>query len=62
MVNRNLDIDASVKVDPAACIFAKHLYQAAADPDSTKNLPKVPTHEEFMKGMKEPQMNTDQHR
>jgi len=46
----NLDLDVSQDLDPAARIFADNLYRAAADPDSTKNLPKIPSHEELLKG------------
>jgi hypothetical protein len=46
----DLDLAASVDVDPAARLFADNLYRAAADPNSTKNLPKVPTHEEMLHG------------
>jgi hypothetical protein len=48
----DLDLDASVDVDPVARIFAENLYRAAADPESTRNLPRVPTHEEMLKGVK----------
>jgi hypothetical protein len=47
-----LDIDASMDVDPAARIFADNLFRAAADPQSTRDLPKVPTHDELLKGSK----------
>src|SRR5439155_13951288 len=46
----DLDIYASIDVDPAARIFADNLFAAAADPDSTRNLPKVPSHPELLKG------------
>ncbi|MEO5803378.1 MAG: glycoside hydrolase family 2 TIM barrel-domain containing protein, partial [Verrucomicrobiota bacterium] len=45
----DLDLEAAVSVDPSAQQFAVNLLRAAADPDSTKNLPKVPTHEELLK-------------
>jgi hypothetical protein len=48
----DLDLDACAEIDPAARLFAENLYQAAADSDSTKNLPKVPSHEELLKGVK----------
>jgi hypothetical protein len=48
----NFDLDASVDIDPAARIFADNLYKAAADPNSTKTLPKVPSHQELLKGKK----------
>jgi len=48
----DLDIEASSDVDPAARIFADNLYKAAADPDSTKDLKPVPSHEELLKGVK----------
>jgi hypothetical protein len=47
----DLDIEASLSVDPAAQKFAKNLLGAAADPNSTLNLPKVPTHQELLKGV-----------
>jgi hypothetical protein len=46
----DLDIDASMDVDPAARMFADNLFRAAADPESTRNLPKVPTHEQLLRG------------
>ena len=48
----DLDIEESVSVDPAARIFAVNLLRAAADQNSTKNLPVVPTHEELLAGKK----------
>ncbi|HEX8523909.1 MAG TPA: glycoside hydrolase family 2 TIM barrel-domain containing protein [Tepidisphaeraceae bacterium] len=48
----DLGIDASASVDPAARLFADNLYTAAADPDSTKTLQPVPSHEELLRGMK----------
>ncbi len=45
----DLDLEASVSVDPVAQQFAVNLLRAAADPDSTKQLPKVPSHEELLK-------------
>jgi hypothetical protein len=39
-----------VNVDPAAALFARNLMQAAADPHSTDHLPRMPTHEEMLKG------------
>ncbi|MGI8965408.1 MAG: hypothetical protein ACR2H1_04885, partial [Limisphaerales bacterium] len=44
----DLDIEASVSVDPSAQQFALNLFRAAADPNSTTKLPKVPTHEELL--------------
>lgn len=46
----DLDLEESVAVDPAAHIFAENLLNAAIDPDSTKNLIKMPTHEEMLAG------------
>lgn len=46
----DLDLEASVNVDPAAALFARNLLKAAADPHSTENLPRMPTHEEMLKG------------
>jgi hypothetical protein len=48
----DFDLAASAEVEPIARIFADNLYRAAADPESTKNLPIVPPHEELLKGMK----------
>jgi hypothetical protein len=48
----DLDIDACATVDPAARLMADNLYRAAADPNSTKNLPTVPTHEQMLKGIR----------
>jgi hypothetical protein len=46
----NLAIFDSMEIDPAARLFADNLFAAAADPESTRTLPKVPTHEELLKG------------
>jgi hypothetical protein len=48
----DLGVAESIEVDPVARIFADNLYRAAADPESTKALPKVPTHEELLAGKK----------
>ena len=48
----NLDLDASIDVDPIARIFADNLYRAAADPESTKTLPAAVPHAELLKGVK----------
>jgi hypothetical protein len=48
----DLGLADSIDVDPVARIFADSLYRAAADPESTKNLPKVPSHEELLRGAK----------
>jgi hypothetical protein len=37
-------------IDPAARILADNLHRAAADAESTRNLPKIPTHEELLNG------------
>lgn len=47
----DLDFAASADLDPAARIVADNIYRAAADPDSTKNLQPVPSHEVLLKGM-----------
>jgi hypothetical protein len=46
----DLDLEESVSVDPAARIFATNLLNAAADANSTKNLLRMPTHEELLAG------------
>ncbi|MFN2453337.1 MAG: glycoside hydrolase family 2 protein [Pyrinomonadaceae bacterium] len=46
----DLDLEESVSIDPAARIFARNLLQAAADATSTRNLIKLPTHEESLAG------------
>jgi hypothetical protein len=46
----DFDFAASAGVDPVARIMQENVYRAAADPESTKNLPKVPTHDELLKG------------
>ena len=48
----DFDLEESIAVDPAARIFAENLLKAAADPNSTKNLVKMPTHEEMLAGKK----------
>lgn len=45
----DLDLEASVSVDPLAQQFAVNLLRAAADPNSTAKLPKLPSHEELSK-------------
>jgi hypothetical protein len=45
----DLDLEASVSVDPLAQQFAMNLLRAAADPASTANLPHLPSHEELSK-------------
>ncbi len=45
----NLDVDACAARDPAARLFAENLYRAAADPESTRDVHKIPTHEELIK-------------
>jgi hypothetical protein len=50
----NLDIEASQSIDPAARIFTDNLYRAAADPQSTNSLPKIPTHEQLLEGATPP--------
>jgi hypothetical protein len=48
----DLDLEASVNVDPAAQRFAANLLRAASDPNSTLKLPAVPSHEELLKARK----------
>ncbi len=45
----DLDLEASVSVDPLAQQFAMNLLRAAADPHSTDKLPHLPSHEELSK-------------
>jgi hypothetical protein len=45
----DLDLEQSVSVDPAARLFTGNLLRAAADPNSTARLPKIPSHEELLK-------------
>jgi hypothetical protein len=45
----DLDLEASISVDPLAQLFARNLLRAAADPHSTEKLPRVPSHEELSK-------------
>ncbi len=46
----DLDLDQCARVDPAAELFEENLYRAASDPDSTSALPRIPSHEELMRG------------
>jgi hypothetical protein len=48
----DLDLEQSIGIDPAARLFAENLLLAAADPASTKHLPKVPSHEELLQTSK----------
>jgi hypothetical protein len=48
----DFDFAASAGVDPVARIMQENVYRAAADPESTKTLPTVPSHEEHLKGVK----------
>lgn len=48
----DVDFDASVGVDPVAQMFKDNLIQAAMDPNSTKDLKPVPSHEELLKNTK----------
>ncbi|MBA2302598.1 MAG: hypothetical protein H0W08_08185, partial [Acidobacteria bacterium] len=50
----DLDLEASVAVDPAARLFALNLLRAAADPSSTTTLPVVPSHQESLAGRRKP--------
>jgi hypothetical protein len=53
----NLDLEASVEVDPAARLFAGNLLAAAADPESTRSLSDVPTHDEMLQGIRAAERN-----
>jgi hypothetical protein len=55
----DLDVQDSAKVDPAAALFARNLMDAASDPESTKDLKPVPTHEQFLKGAEREKMTLD---
>jgi hypothetical protein len=55
----DLDLDGSVGIDPAADLFFRNLMAAAADPESTKNLKPVPSHEQFLKGADREKMTLD---
>jgi hypothetical protein len=46
----DLDLEESVRVDPAARVLAINIFRAAADPSSTNHLPVVPPHEESLAG------------
>jgi hypothetical protein len=46
----DLDLENSVGVDPAADLFARNLLRAAANPESTRNLKPVPSHEAMLRG------------
>ncbi|MEP6913564.1 MAG: glycoside hydrolase family 2 TIM barrel-domain containing protein [bacterium] len=46
----DLDLEESVRVDPAAHLVAINILRAAADPSSTNKLPVVPTHEASLAG------------
>ncbi|MCU1288575.1 MAG: lacZ 5 [Acidobacteria bacterium] len=48
----DFDLEESIAADPAARIFAENLLAAAADPDSTRVLVKMPAHEEMLTGKK----------
>jgi len=50
----DLDLEECAGVDPAAKLFAVNLFRAAADPASTSSLPRVPSHEELLKGRTPP--------
>lgn len=55
----DLDVQDSGGVDPAADLFIRNLADAAADPESTKNLKPVPSHQEFLKGIDREKMTLD---
>jgi hypothetical protein len=46
----DLDLQECSKVDPAAALFEANLYRAAADPGSTRSLPRIPSHANLMRG------------
>jgi hypothetical protein len=46
----DLDLEESVRVDPAARLLAINMLRAAVDGSSTKHLPVVPSHEESLAG------------
>lgn len=48
----DFDLEESIAIDPAARMFAENLLNAASDADSTRNLIKMPTHEEMLAGKK----------
>lgn len=48
----DLDLEESAATDPAARMFIDNLLNAAADASSTRNLVKMPTHEEMLDGKK----------
>jgi hypothetical protein len=48
----DLDFAASAEIDPIARLVQDNLFAAAADPESTKTLPNIPSHEELLKGVK----------
>jgi len=48
----DLDLKQSIGIDPAATLCAENLLLASADPASTKQLPKVPSHEELLQTSK----------
>ena len=50
----DFDLEESVGIDPAARNFAENLLSAASDPNSTKNLIVMPTHEEMLAGKRPP--------
>jgi predicted TIM-barrel fold metal-dependent hydrolase len=53
----DLDFEETLPVDPIARQFAGNLFRAAADPESTSQLPKLLTHEELLarnKNLKRP--------
>jgi hypothetical protein len=45
-----LDLETCVGADPVADIVAANILRAAADPDSTKHLKPMPSHEQMLKG------------
>jgi hypothetical protein len=46
----DLDLQDCSSVDPAAKLFEQNLLAAAGDPESTKKLPTIGSHEELLKG------------
>jgi hypothetical protein len=47
----DLDLENAISIDPAAQLFTTNLLRAAADPDSTRKLPVVPSHQEQLAGV-----------
>ena len=48
----DLDLEKCLGADPMARLFAENVLRAAADPGSTRALPRLPTHAELLNGKK----------